>query len=158
MKCLHAGIIGSQDPALQTFVKTSIQAEHVSCLAWLVQNLDALISMLDSGSKKESTFIAELTNLGNELMDMLQEMIVSGVIGQQYLQGVLLNELGLSAKCWPLKITPASLSLLGRVLVCRLGEGQAAATTTATTTTTEGRNGGGDRNGDDRLAVNIWKG
>lgn len=108
--------------------------------------------MLDSGSKKETNFITELSSVGMELMEMLQEMIVSGVIGQQYLQGVLLNELGLSAKCWPLKIPPASLSLLGRVLVCRLGEGQGGTMTAPA----EGKNG--DKNGDDPLAVNIWKG
>ena len=150
MKCLHAGFMSSRDHALQSFVKSHVQAEHVSCLAWLVQNLDALVSKMDAGSKRESSLGCELANLGVDLMEMLQEMIVGGVIGPQYLQGVLLNELGLTAKCWPLRISPAALSLLGRVLVCRLGgEGHAAVPA-------DGKNG--DKNGDDRLAVNIWKG
>ena len=142
IRCLYAGLLANRDPALQKFVRDSLQAEHVSCLAWLVQNVDALISMLDSSTKVEAGFVSELTGLGSDLIEMLQEMIVSNVIGQQYLQGVLLNELGLSAKCWPLHIPHASLSLLGRVLVCRLGEGQE----------------GGARSVDDRLTVNIWKG
>lgn len=141
MRCLYTGLVASKDPALQKYVRDSLQAEHVSCLAWLVQNVDMLISMLDSGSKVEVGFASELASLGSDLMEMVQEMIVSDLIGQQYLQGILLNELGMSAKCWPLHIPHASLSLLGRVLVCRIGEGQE-----------------GVKNGDDRLAVNIWKG
>ena len=138
MSCL-AELVSSKDPTLRKFVQDNLCAEHISCLAWLVQNVDVLISMLDSSSKVESSFVLELAGFGSDLMDMLQAMIVSGVIGQQYLQGILLNELGMSAKCWPLKITHSSLSLLGRVLVCRLGEE-------------------GGKGEDDRLAVNIWKG
>ena len=139
VKLLRTGLVSSKDPIVQKLVREKVQAEHVSCLAWMVQNLDTLISMFDSNSKPEYNFSSELVEVGSDLMEMLQEMIVGGVINQQYLQGVLLNELGLSAKCWPLHIPPASLALLGHVLVCRLGEGQG-------------------RNGDDCLAVNIWKG
>lgn len=144
MKCLSTGLVANKDATIQNFIRERLQAEHISCLAWLVQNVDALISMLNASSKVEPSLNSELAGFGSDLMEMLQEMIVGGLIGQQYLQGVLLNELGLSTKCWPLHIPPASLSLLGRVLVCRLGEGQG--------------NGNGAKNGDDRLIVNIWKG
>lgn len=80
-------------------------------------------------------------------MEMVQEMIVSGIINRQYLHSVLLNELGLNAKCWPLQVTPAALSLLGRVLVCRFGEGYG-----------NGGGDGGSKSEDDHLTVNIWKG
>ena len=99
---------------------------------------------LDSSSKKDSYFSNELGNLGFDLMAMIREMIMNGTVGQQYLQGVLLNELGLNAKCWPLRITPAALSLLGCVLICRLGEGSGI--------------GAKNSDGDDPLTVNIWKG
>lgn len=143
MHCLYTGLVSNKDPALQKFIRDSLQAEHVSCLAWLVQNVDALVSMLDADSKVEASFVSELRGLGSDLMEMLQEMIMSDVISQQYLQGILLNELGMSTKCWPLHIPHTSLLLLGRVLVCRLAGSE-----------------GGDsaRSEDDRLAVNIWKG
>lgn len=146
MKCLHLGLVRNKDPGIQKYLREKIHTEHISCLAWLVQNLDALIVMVDSSSKKEANFNVELVGLGADVMEMLQEMVMNGIVGHQYLQGVLLNELGLNAKCWPLKVSSAALSLLGRVLVCRLEEGVGMG------------NGGGRNGGDDPLTVNIWKG
>ena len=76
-------------------------------------------------------------------MEIVHEMILNDS-SQHLLHDVLLHELGLAAKCWSLSIPPASLSVLGRVLVCRQSQGQAGGGTSSTS--------------DDQLTVSIWKG
>ena len=73
-------------------------------------------------------------------MDFLRKLIVTGALNHEFHHDILLNELGLTPRCWPLSLPPSPLSLLGLVMVCRL------------------QRRAGAEDGDDRLAVSIWKG
>ena len=85
----------------------------------------------------------EVVSLGVEVMEMVHEMILSDCT-HHILHDVLLHELGLTAKCWSLAIPHASLSVLGRVLVCRLHRQNQAE--------------GGGSSTEDPLALSIWNG
>lgn len=145
-----SSIIQSESERLQAFVKESIRVEHISGLAWLVQNLENSIAAsretaegdgnANAKDKAAVAFTDEVQSFARDVHAMVHEMVMSGVVGEQ-LHGVFLRELGLVTKCWPLHIPLSSLSLLGRVLVCRL---QCRAME--------------DVQGDDPLAHNIWKG
>lgn len=150
LKCLWSGVVRNENRSMQKYLREKLQPEHISCLAWLVQNVESTLSMGDSKSDEVKSKI--VSNLGeedlrvfaSELMEMMHEMIMNGAINHDVLQGILLHELGLNTRCWPLHVTPTSLSLLGRVLVCRLQQHQS-----------EDKK---QRSDDDPLAVNIWKG
>ena len=131
---------------MQTFLRKKLQAEHISSLAWLVQNVHSSLQSLE-GDPKLKTFSTDLVGFGRDLYDMLNEMIMNGVINHEYLQGVFVHELGLNTKCWPLHIAPTSLSLLARVLICRLQQHSL-------------KKQGDEKEQavDDPLAVGIWKG
>ena len=149
LKCLSVGLAGVSTPLLGK----KLLPEHVSCLAWLVLNVDSTQqSIVKEPKSKLATSLGDsLVLFGTSLMTVIQEMIMSGAINHDYLQGVLLHELGLHTKCWPLSISPMTLSLLGQVLVCRLQK-QAAE---------RGTEDGQDKlpaQNDDSLAVSIWKG
>lgn len=150
LKCLSNGVVRSEHRNMQEYVHKKLQPEHLSCLAWLIHNIESTLSKGESKSGEVKSKIVsnlgeeDLRSFASELMEMVHEMIMSGAINHGLLQGVLLHELGLNTRCWPLHVTPMSLSLLGRVLVCRLQRHQSG----------EER----QRSDDDPLAVNIWKG
>ena len=158
LKCLSAGIVHSRHVGARTILQDKLKPEHVSQLAWLIQNVGSTTSHTPrhahmGGAKREtgkgrlvagaSTAKQDLSKLGLELMEMVHEMIMSDS-SRHLLHDVLLHELGLSAKCWSLSVPPSSLSVLGRVLVCRLywqSQEESA----------EGAE-------DDPLSVGIWRG
>lgn len=150
LKCLSSGVVRSDDRNMQEYVHKKLQPEHISCLAWLIHNVESTLSKGESKSSEVKSKVVsnlgeeDLRSFASELMEMVHEMIMTGAINHGLLQGVLLHELGLNTRCWPLHVTPMSLSLLGRVLVCRLQRHQSG----------EER----QRSDDDPLAVNIWKG
>ena len=150
LKCLWSGVVRNENRTMQKYLHEKLQPEHVSCLAWLIQNVESTLSKEELKSDGVKSKI--VSNLGeedlqcfaSELMEMTHEMIMNGAIDHDVLQGILLHELGLNTRCWPLHVTPTSLSLLGRVLVCRLQQHQS--------------DDKKQRSDDDPLAVNIWKG
>ena len=163
LKCLSVGVIQSDHAGLQKLFQDKLRPELISQLAWLILNIGSITASSSPSSSSTASATAttgvrekregkkakatsglrdELAAVGAELMEMVHEMILNDS-SHHMLHGVLLHELGLSIKCWSLQIPSASLSVLGRVLVCRLQrQGQVGVATT----------------GDDQLTVNIWKG
>ncbi len=85
LRCLFQGLV--KNPNLNKYVRDKINVEHVSSVALLVQNMDAVMSKVGvAGSKLGNPFCTLLTNFSGELMELLQEMIVTGIINRQYLQ------------------------------------------------------------------------
>lgn len=161
LSCISGGLVKNNNSNIQAFLKKKIQAEHVSSFAWLVQNIHSSLQNLESAPNIESdmklqVFCTELIGFSRILFDMLNEMIMSGVMNHEYLQGVFIHELGLNTKCWPLHITPTCLSLLGRVLVCRLQ--QQSLKKKEEDKDERERATAQQQSLDDPLAVGIWKG
>ncbi len=77
------------------FVRKKLSAEHMSCFAWLLRSV---------------------TNdqLQSELLEMLHSLVMRGIIGDG-LQGLLLRELELNTKCWPLQVRGVSVCVGGSV-------------------------------------------
>ena len=137
LKCLFEGIVISQHNGVRKMLQDKMKSEFVSQLAWLVMNVGATgdsarnptpVGRTKRGAKKArlstatsttSSVKQNLSKLGLTLMEAVHEMIVNDP-GRHLLHDVLLHELGLTAKCWSLSIPPTSLSVLARVLVCRL--------------------------------------
>lgn len=155
LSCLSSGFVKNESSKMQAFLKKKLQAEHISSLAGLVQNIHSTLQSLEDEPKLKA-FCAELVSFGRDLFDMLNEMIMSGVMNHEYLQGVFIHELGLSMKCWPLHITPTCLSLLARVLVCRLQ--QQSLKKQEKERDEKEKKGAAQPSLDDPLAVGIWKG
>ena len=85
LQCLYQGLVKNAN--LNKYVREKLNAEHVSSLALLVQNLDALMSNMGGASTKlGNPFCALLASISCELMELLQEMIVTGIISRRYLQ------------------------------------------------------------------------
>ena len=163
LKCLSVGIVQNEHAGTQKLYQDKLRPEIVSQLAWLLLNVGSTsstsvtppsgrgLSLRDKREAKRARMAAsslkqDLANVGVDLMEMIHEMILNDV-SHHMMHDVFLHELGLTAKCWSLAIPPASLSVLGRVLVCRL----------------QRRNqelaDGEDRpTSDDPLTVSIWKG
>ena len=142
----------NENDKIQAFLRKKLQGEHISSLAYLVLNVQSSLQSLESEPKLKA-FCTDLVGFGRELFDMLNEMIVGGIMNHDYLQGVFIHELGLHVKCWPLHITPTCLSLLARVLVCRLQQ-QGLKKRKGE----EEKVGVAQQTVDDPLAVGIWKG
>lgn len=115
-----------------------LQHEHVSVLASLFMNTTDPSAQGDSSK----TRAVELGAFASMLTDTIHEMVIGGMIGHDRLQGVLLHELGLNPKCWPLNVSPSVLSLLARVLICRLQYNSTH----------------NPQSPDDTLTLSIWKG
>jgi len=98
-------------------VRKKLGAEHISCFAWLLRSV--------TNDKLQS-----------DVSDMLHDLVMRGLISDPH-QGLLLRELELNHRCWPLQVSKVCLSLLGRVLVYR---------------------GRMEYPNGDPLAINIWKG
>ena len=158
LSCLSSGLVKNENPSIQAFLRKKLQAEHISSFAWLVQNIHSSLQSLE-GESKAKAFSTELVIFGRDLFDMLNEMIMSGVMNHEYLQGVFVHELGLNTKCWPLHITPTCLSLLARVLVCRLQQQSLKKQENEREEKEkEGEVATQQQSLDDPLAVGIWKG
>lgn len=157
LKCLSLGIVQREHSGTQKLLQDKLRPEIISQLAWLILNIGSSSGQvtgtmsLRTREKREAkkgksnvlSLKQELSTLGLELMEMVHEMILNDS-SHHMLHDVLLHELGLTTKCWSLAIPLASLSVLGRVLVCRLqrqSQGQEEA-----------------RTGDDQLTINIWRG
>ena len=151
LNCLSSGFVKNENSKMQAFLKKKIQAEHISGLAWLVQNIHSSLQSFESETKLKA-FCTDVVSFGRDLLDMLNDMIMSGVMNHEYLQGVFIHELGLNTKCWPLHITPTCLSLLARVLVCRLQQ------QSVKKQEKEKEEKEQQQPQDDPLAVGIWKG
>ena len=151
LNCLSNGFVKNENSKMQAFLKKKIQAEHISGLAWLVHNIHSSLQSFESETKLKA-FCTDLVSFGRDLLDMLNDMIMSGVMNHEYLQGVFIHELGLNTKCWPLHITPTCLSLLARVLVCRLQQ------QSVKKQEKEKEEKEQQQPQDDPLAVGIWKG
>ena len=157
LKCLSAGMVASRHAGVRKMLQDKMKTEFVSQLAWLVLNVgsngDSSPSPTPSGRTKRgakkarlsatgtSTVKQDFSSLGLTLMEMVHEMIVDDAT-RHLLHDVLLHELGLTAKCWSLSIPPTSLSVLARVLVCRLYM----------------QNQDNSSSEDDPLALAIWRG
>ena len=162
LRCVWVGIVQSEHAGLQKLFQDKLRPELISQLAWLVQNVGSIPSSSPpslgasaatpssaarekregKNGKASSALRDELVGVGSELLEMVHDIILMDS-SHHMLHGVLLHEMGLSIKCWSLQIPLTSLSILGRILVCRLQRpGQLAVETS----------------GDDQLAVNIWKG
>ena len=118
LKCLSVGFVQSSHTGVHRLLCDKLQPEHISALSYLIQNTDSK-TLADSGRQ----VLLEADQFGSfaaDLSEMVHKMIMEDVIGRERLQGVLLHELGLSTRCWPLQVSPTVLSLLARVLVCRL--------------------------------------
>lgn len=118
LEFLRTALVQSKHQGVRTFVTKKLQHEHVSVLASLFMNTTDP-SAKDGGGDPMPKGV-ELGAFASVLTEAIHEMVIGGMIGQDRLQGVLLHELGLNPKCWPLDLSPAVLSLLARVLICRL--------------------------------------
>ncbi len=87
LSCL-SGLLCSQNERLTDFVQKKLGADHVSCLACLLR-------------------MVTHTQLGADLLEVLHSLVMRGVLGEG-LQGLLLRELELNPKCWPLQVRPLS--------------------------------------------------
>ena len=173
VKCLSHGLVQSGHPGSRKLLHDKLKPEVVSQLAWLILNVGSCgreasdgggggsaaasgggrpgLSAREKRETKKARRLGEpgvkreLASLGTEVMEMVHEMIL-GDSTHHLLHDVLLHELGLTAKCWSLSIPHASLSVLGRVLVCRLHRQNQAEGEGATTSS------------DDPLALSIWNG
>ena len=135
LKCLFAEIVCSRHDGVRKILQDKMKPEFMSQLAWLVLNVgstgDSAPSSAPAGRTKRgvkkprllttgaSTVKRDLSKLGVTLMETVHEMIADDT-SRHLLHDVLLHELGLTAKCWSLSIPPTSLSVLARVLVCRI--------------------------------------
>ena len=117
LTCLSAGLLCNTNTRMTEFISKKLSGEHISCFAWLLRSV---------------------TNeqLQSDILEMLHSLVMRGLISDGH-QGLLLRELELNARCWPLQVPRVCLSLLGRVLVYR---------------------GRAEHPSGDPLAVNIWKG
>lgn len=115
---LSRGLVCTSHGALTEFVRSKIHGEHISCFAWLLRAVT------------NNDFLSLL-------LEMVHSAIVRGLIDEGH-QGLLLRELELNTRCWPLRISRPCLSVLGWVLVYRGGLNHS--------------------NGGDPLAINIWNG
>lgn len=141
LKFIWSALVQSKHQGVRAFMAKKLQHEHISVLASLLLNTDCSSAQGDSKLKA----VSELEQFGaftGMLTDMVHEMVIGGMIGQDRLQGVLLHELGLNHKCWPLNLSPSILSLLARVLICRLQYQSTHPTQSC----------------DDTLTLSIWKG
>ena len=85
LQCLYLGLV--KNPSLNKYIRDKLSPDHVSSLALLVQNLDAIMSTVgQTSSSLGGTFCSMLSSFSSQLMELLQEMIVSGLISKQYLQ------------------------------------------------------------------------
>ena len=57
---------------------------------------------------------------GTEVVEMLHEMVLSGAIGPELMHGLLLHELSLNVRCWPLQVRPCPFHLQTTPLICIL--------------------------------------
>ena len=132
-RCLLEGMVQSSFEGLQKFLISQMKVEHVSTVSWLFSN----IHTISNGSNKSGELVklVHFTDLLSTITDLVHEMILSGIITHEH-HWELLRDLGLHHGCWPLHVLPATLSLLARVLICRLKT----------------------LGGDDQLMYNIWKG
>ena len=126
MKCLYHGLVKNANSSFQKYVQKKITVEHISSLALLVQNLDTVMSTVGSNSKLDASFCSDLSGFGFNLMELLQEMIVNGIINRQCLQvwglvsevhgelskGECLVEGVTSLGIWVMKGDPLLLSVL----------------------------------------------
>ena len=156
LNCLSSGFVKNENVNIQAFLKKKLQVEHISSFAWLVQNIHSSLQSFENEPKLKG-FCTDLVTFGRDLFDMLNDMIMSGVMNHEYLQGVFIHELGLNTKCWPLHITPTCLSLLARVLVCRLQQ-QSVKKQEREKEEREREGASLQPSLDDPLAVGIWKG
>ena len=159
LKCLSVGVVQSEHSGIQKLLQDKLRPELISQLAWLILNVGStsntaapVTAREKREAKKAKTAVLglkhELSSVGTDLMEMVHEMILNDS-SHHMLHDVLLHELGLSAKCWSLAIPASSLSVLGRVLVCRLQR------------QSQTRGGAGEASSsssDDQLTVSIWKG
>lgn len=135
LKCLSGSLVFSTHQRLHEYLTSSVSTDHLSVVAWLFVTGHGLVS-----NRARSTDLARLGSieeLVSGVTELLHEMVVGGLVSHDH-HGMLLRELGLHTGCWPLFISQQLLSLLARLLLCRL-HAQASPQ-------------------DDPLALNIWKG
>ena len=140
LKFIWTALVQSKHPGVRAFMTKRLQHEHISVLASLFLNTDC--SAQADGKLKAVLELEDFGVFTGMLTEMIHEMVIEGMIGQDRLQGVLLHELGLNHKCWPLNLSSSVLSLLARVLICRLQYHGTHLT----------------QSSDDTLALSIWKG
>ena len=155
LKCLLVGVAQNEHAGIQKLFQDKLTPELISQLAWLIINVGlandkigvpSLTAPGNQRERKESKKVKtnllnlreDLASVYSDLMELVHEMILNEA-SYHMLHGVLLHELGLSAKCWPLQVPLSSLSVLGRVMVCRLQRQSQEGLT-------------------DQLPVSIWKG
>lgn len=125
-KTLLQGVVQNPCENLQNVLMRSIGPEHIASFTWLflhVQNM----------SRKDSPQIVSFKEFNITLQELIHDLIVGRALSFDH-HGPLLRDLGLVPGCWPLAMTPPTLSILACVLVLR------------------------SEREDDPLSLNIWKG
>ncbi len=117
IKCLLEGLVQNPLDEIQNYLLTQIKPVHTSILSWLFLNVHSLSEDAKNSEKFNKIFhFREMLKL---ITDLLHEMVVNGIVTPEY-HGSLLRDIGLHPACWPLTIPTITLSLLARVLICRL--------------------------------------
>lgn len=135
LKCLLEGFIQNTCTEIQKQLSSQFKLGHISISAWLFLNVHSLSE--DNKNSTDFVTLPHFKDLAKVVTELLHEVVVSGVVTPEY-HGFLLQDIGLHPACWPLDVQTATLSLLARVLICRL---QLT-----------------NDNKDDPLTLNIWNG
>ena len=117
VKCLLEGLVQNSFEELQIFLSTQFKQGHFSTLSWLFLNVHSLSE--DSEKSGKIVKLGCFKEMTRVVTDLLHEMVVSSLVTPEY-HGALLRDIGLHPACWPLSVLPAILSLLARILICRL--------------------------------------
>ena len=117
VRCLLEGLVQGSQGELQKFLTSQFKPCHASVLSWLFLNVHSLSN--DSKNSHKFVRLCHFSDLSQAVTDLLHEMVVSGIVSAEY-HGSLLRDIGLHPACWPLNVPTPTLSLLARVLICRL--------------------------------------
>ena len=120
VNCLLEGLVQNSFDELQTFLLTQFKPGHISILSWLFLNVHSLSEDAKNSDKfHKNDKMFHLKEMQKLITDLLHEMVVNSIVTPEY-HGSLLRDIGLHPGCWPLTVQMTTLSLLARVLICRL--------------------------------------
>ena len=119
---------------IQTFLRDRLTPDHISALASIFVNVHTVLQSSDKADRFAK--VAGFEAFSVAITNFMHELVVEGFVSPDH-HGMLLRDMGLHQGCWSLSVMPKVLSLLARVLICRLQRRD---------------------DQDDPLSLNIWKG
>ena len=117
LQCLQKGLVHNSVERIRTYLRGKLTPDHISALASMFLNVHTIVQSSDRTDKfsKVTCFEKFVTTV----TELLHQLVVEGYVKAEH-HGMMLRDMGLHQGCWSLSIIPKVLSLLARVLICRL--------------------------------------